>query len=163
MPYVEGDRSDCQPSTTTIALSLYLRAIELASCWQSDLSPSTQGMIFIIFFFFNFRIHSIPAPSEGSDTLLSMIVYSLRTHLNASEGIWTRDLWHIKRLSLTTMPPCAAIDYSATSWKFLTTAIFTGSASTVDNSLKIMFQNVTFWCCPDYDTCLSTLSIPFLE
>ena len=31
MPYVEGDRSDCQPSTTTIALSLWLREIELAS------------------------------------------------------------------------------------------------------------------------------------
>ena len=42
MPYVEGDRSDCQSSTTTIALSLRLRAIE------SNLSPSTQGMIFIL-------------------------------------------------------------------------------------------------------------------
>ena len=28
--------------------------------------------------------------------------------------------------------------------RFLTTAIFTGSASTVHNSLKIMFQNFTF-------------------
>ena len=48
MPYVEGDRSDCQPSTTTIALSLGLRAIELALGCQSDLSPSTQGMIFML-------------------------------------------------------------------------------------------------------------------
>ena len=48
MPYVEGDRSDCQLSTTTIALNLRLRAIELASGWQSDLSPSTRGMIFIM-------------------------------------------------------------------------------------------------------------------
>ena len=46
--------------------------------------------------------------------------------------------------------------------RFLTTAIFTGSASTVHNSLKIMFQNFTLWCYP-YDTCLSVLSIPFLE
>ena len=30
--------------------------------------------------------------------------------------------------------------------RFLTTAIFTGSASTVHNSFKIMFQNFTFWC-----------------
>ena len=30
MPCVEGDRSDCQPSTATIALSLRLREIELA-------------------------------------------------------------------------------------------------------------------------------------
>ena len=59
MPCVEGDRSDCQPLTTTIALSLRLRAIELASGWQSDLSPSTQGMIFIIFhFILFFRPHS---------------------------------------------------------------------------------------------------------
>ena len=47
--------------------------------------------------------------------------------------------------------------------RFLTTAIFTGSASSVDNSLKIMFQNFTFWCYPGYDTCLSVLSIPFPE
>ena len=47
--------------------------------------------------------------------------------------------------------------------RFLTTAIFTGSASTVHNSLKIMFQNFTFWCYPGYDTCLSVLRIPFLE
>ena len=39
--------------------------------------------------------------------------------------------------------------------KFLTIAIFTGSASTVHNSLKIMFQN--------YDTCLAVLRIRFLE
>ena len=47
--------------------------------------------------------------------------------------------------------------------RFLSTAIFTGSASTVDDSLKIMFQNFTFWCYPGYDRCLSVLSIPFLE
>ena len=38
-------------------------------------------------------------------------------------------------------------------YRFLTTAIFTGSASTVDNSLKIRFQNFTVWCYPGYDTC----------
>ena len=47
--------------------------------------------------------------------------------------------------------------------RLLTTAIFTGSASTVHNSLKIMFQNFTFWCDPGYDTCLLVLRIPFLE
>ena len=47
--------------------------------------------------------------------------------------------------------------------RFLTTAIFTGSTSTVHNSLKIMFKNFTFWCDPGYDTCLSVLRIPFLE
>ena len=47
--------------------------------------------------------------------------------------------------------------------RFLTTAIFIGSASTVHNSFKIMFQNFTFWCDPGYDTCLSVLRIPFLE
>ena len=47
--------------------------------------------------------------------------------------------------------------------RFSTTAIFTGSASTVHNSSKIMFQNVTFRCNPGYDTCLSVLRIPFLE
>ena len=50
--------------------------------------------------------------------------------------------------------------------RVLTTAISTGSASTVHNSLK-MFQNFTFWCYPGYDTgydtCLSVLRIPFLE
>ena len=43
-----GWQISCQPLTTTIALSLRLRAIELASGWQFDQSPSTQGMIFII-------------------------------------------------------------------------------------------------------------------
>ena len=41
--------------------------------------------------------------------------------------------------------------------RFLTTAIFTGSASTVylHNSLKIMFQNFIFFLCyPGYDTCI---------
>ena len=47
--------------------------------------------------------------------------------------------------------------------KFLTTAIFTGSASTLHNLLKIMFQNFTFWCYPGYGTCLSVLRILFLE
>ena len=47
--------------------------------------------------------------------------------------------------------------------RFLTGAIFTGSASTAHNSLKIMFQNFTFWCCSGNDTCLSVLRIPFLE
>ena len=46
---------------------------------------------------------------------------------------------------------------------FLTAAIFTGSASTLHNSFKIMFQNFTFWCYLGYDTCLSVLRIPFLE
>ena len=30
--------------------------------------------------------------------------------------------------------------------RFLTTATFTGSASTVHSSFEIMFQNFTFWC-----------------
>ena len=47
--------------------------------------------------------------------------------------------------------------------RFLTAAIFTGSASTVHNSFKIMFQNFTLRCYLDYDTCLSLLRIPFLE
>ena len=47
--------------------------------------------------------------------------------------------------------------------RLLTTAIFTGSALTVHSSLKIMFQNATFWCYPGYDTCLAVLRIPFLE
>ena len=47
--------------------------------------------------------------------------------------------------------------------RFLTTAIFTGSASTVHNSLKIMFQNFIFWCYLGNDTCLSVLRVPFLE
>ena len=47
--------------------------------------------------------------------------------------------------------------------RFLTTAIFKGSASTVHNSFKIMFQNFTFWCYHGYDTFLAVLRIPFLE
>ena len=47
--------------------------------------------------------------------------------------------------------------------RFFTAAIFTGSASTVHNSFKIMFQNSTFWCYPGYDTCLSVMRILFLE
>ena len=37
--------------------------------------------------------------------------------------------------------------------QILTTAILTGSASTIHNSLKIVFQNFTFWYYPGYDTC----------
>ena len=48
-------------------------------------------------------------------------------------------------------------------YRFLITAIFTGSASIVHKSLKIMFQNCAFWCYPSYDRCLSVLRIPFLE
>ena len=46
--------------------------------------------------------------------------------------------------------------------RILTTAIFTGSASTVHNSFKIMFQNVTFWCYPGHDKCLSVLFIALI-
>ena len=35
MPYVEGDKSDCQPEASSISR-------------QPDLSPSTQGMIVFI-------------------------------------------------------------------------------------------------------------------
>ena len=45
--------------------------------------------------------------------------------------------------------------------RFLTKVVFTGSAFTVHNSSKIMFQNFTFWCYAGYDTCLSVLRIPF--
>ena len=48
-------------------------------------------------------------------------------------------------------------------WQIFDYSNFTGSISTVHNSLKIMFQNFTFWCYPGYDTCLSVLSIPFME
>ena len=52
--------------------------------------------------------------------------------------------------------------------RFLTTVIFTASASTVHNSLKIMFiensaSKFHFLCYPGYDICLSVMSIPFLE
>ena len=47
--------------------------------------------------------------------------------------------------------------------RFVTALISTGSASTVHNSFKIMFQNFTCWCYLGYDTCLSVLRIPFLE
>ena len=46
--------------------------------------------------------------------------------------------------------------------RFLTAAIFIGSASTVHNSLK-MFKNFNFWCYLAYDTFLSVLRIQFLE
>ena len=45
MPYVEVDQI-VNPRQPPLPLSLQLRAIELASGWGSDLSPSTQGMIF---------------------------------------------------------------------------------------------------------------------
>ena len=45
MPCVEGDRSDCQPEASSIARSRRLVVVE---GWQSDLSPSTQGMIVFI-------------------------------------------------------------------------------------------------------------------
>ena len=44
---------------------------------------------------------------------------------------------------------------------FLTTAIFIGSASTVHKSLKIMFQNYTFWCHPGCDRCLLKVNKSF--
>ena len=47
--------------------------------------------------------------------------------------------------------------------RFLTTAIFIGSASTVRKAYKIMFQNCTFWCHPGYERCLFLFRIPFLE
>ena len=43
-------------------------------------------------------------------------------------------------------------DFNLKCGRFFTKAIFTGSASTVHNSMKIMFQNFTFWCYPGYDT-----------
>ena len=46
MPHDEGDRSDCQPSTTTIALTQPPASGNRGR--QFDLSPSTQGMIFVI-------------------------------------------------------------------------------------------------------------------
>ena len=48
-------------------------------------------------------------------------------------------------------------------YRFLTTAIFIGFASTVHKSFKIMFQNCAFWCYPGCDRYLLVLHIPFLE
>ena len=48
MPFVEGDRSDCQPEASSIARSRRLRAMVVVQDCQSDLSPSTQGMIVFI-------------------------------------------------------------------------------------------------------------------
>ena len=45
----------------------------------------------------------------------------------------------------------------------LTTAIFTGCASTVPISLKNNALKCHFWCYPGNDTCLSVLLVPFLE
>ena len=58
-------------------------------------------------------------------------------------------------------------DFNLKRGRFFTKAIFTGStASTVHNSMKIMFQNFTFGVIQAMihgHTCLSVLSIPFLE
>ena len=48
MPCVEGDKSDCQPTASSIAQSWRLRAMVVLEGWQSDLSPSTEGMIVFI-------------------------------------------------------------------------------------------------------------------
>ena len=42
------DRSDCQPEANSIAQSRRLRAVIVIEGRQSDLSPSTQGMIVFI-------------------------------------------------------------------------------------------------------------------
>ena len=47
--------------------------------------------------------------------------------------------------------------------KFLTTVIFTGSASTVHTLIENNASKFHFLCYPGYDTCLSVVSIPFLE
>ena len=48
MPCAESDRSDCQPYASSVARSRRLRAVVVVEGWQSDLSPSTQGMIVFI-------------------------------------------------------------------------------------------------------------------
>ena len=47
--------------------------------------------------------------------------------------------------------------------KFLTTVIFTGSASTVHTFIENNASKFHFLYYPGYDTCLSVVSIPFLE
>ena len=47
--------------------------------------------------------------------------------------------------------------------RFLTTVIFTGSASTVHTFIENNASKFHFLCYPGYDTCLSVVSIPFLE
>ena len=48
-------------------------------------------------------------------------------------------------------------------YRFFTTAIFIGSASTIHKSFKIMFSNCAFWCYPGYDRCLLVLRTLFLK
>ena len=47
--------------------------------------------------------------------------------------------------------------------RFLTTVIFTGSASTVHTFIENNASKFHFLCYPGYDTCLLVASIPFLE
>ena len=47
--------------------------------------------------------------------------------------------------------------------RFLTTVIFTGSASTVHTFIENNASKFHFLCHPGYDTCLLVASIPFLE
>ena len=47
--------------------------------------------------------------------------------------------------------------------RFLTTVIFTGSASTVHTFIENNASKFHFLCYPGYDTFLSVVSIPFLE
>ena len=48
-------------------------------------------------------------------------------------------------------------------YRFLTTTIFIGSASTIHKSFKIMFKIVLFGVIQAYASCLLVLRIPFLE
>ena len=47
--------------------------------------------------------------------------------------------------------------------RFLTVVIFTGSASTAHTLIENSASKFHFLCYPGYDTCLSVVSIPFLE
>ena len=47
--------------------------------------------------------------------------------------------------------------------RFFTAVIFTGSASTVHTFIENNASKFHFLCYPGYDTCLSVVSIPFLE
>ena len=47
-PSADGDRPDSAPWTDNSSLRLW--AAEFASYWQSALSPSTQGMVLILFY-----------------------------------------------------------------------------------------------------------------
>ena len=48
MPCVEDDRSDYQPEANSVVCSRRLWAVVVVDGRQSDLSPSTQGMIVFI-------------------------------------------------------------------------------------------------------------------